>query len=382
MQQGGPNVPQAASKPQSNQVIPFRRATTARKSLIPQIGPAVLTAATQPFETQVTGVGYMSSIDLEVIVSGSSSSGAGSGFTEDAPWDALGSIVLHDVNGDLVNLSQGFELKLFADYGRYQQFPQQSSTDTVNVFQQSSSACGAGQGNFHFHLPIAVAINRRDLYGIVGNQDRAEVYLLRDDIAPLATVYTTAGNITTTGTMTINRIYRNFSVPGPVNANGARQAQEPDKFGILHFQTRSVNPTIPATGSTVDHPLQRLGGTIRVLIGVWRFAASRSSVEANAPTRLSLFFGDQIIYTTTWAEQKQEMWSRYGFDAPNGVLAFDTLSDFLGNEAGGEVGNDYWWTHGLSQATLEMTYAAFTGAGSLVVLTDDLQVPDNIDIFS
>lgn len=376
----GPSVPSASSKGQSSRVIPWRRATSYRKSVAKQVGPSTLTANLQPIEDQILGVGYFAALDLEVIISGASASAA-IGWTEDAPWDAIQAIVVHDTNGDLVNLSSGYEAYLFALYGRSVQALANSSTDTANLFQQSGTASGAGAGNAHFHLPLRIAINNRELWGIVGNQDRAEQYFIRDDIAASSQLYSTAPF--TLPTVQINRIYRNYSVPGPVNTNGDKQEQIPPKWGILHFQTRSINGTVPAAG-LVDHPLARLGQTIRFIIPVLRANNSRSSAETNAPTRVALLFGDQTVFTTTWAEQKQQMWERYGVDAPNGVLAFDAISDFQGTEAGGELGDDYWWTHGMSQATLEYTYPSGIGSTSntLTILTDDLQVPDNVDLYA
>ena len=377
---GGPNVPSASSKAQSSRVIPFRRATTYRKSVAKQVGPSTITASIQPIEDQITGVGYFSGLDLMVQIAGSTSS-ATIGWKEDAPWSAIQSLVVKDTNGDLVNLASGYEGYLFSLYGRHQTATPASSTDTANIYSQSSTASGSSAGNALFHLPVNIAVNNRDLWGIVGNQDRAESYFIRDDIADSGSLYSTAP--TTLGTVQITRIYRNYAVPGPVNANGDQQEQVPPKFGILHFQTRSVNPTIPAAG-LIDHPLQRLGYTIRALICILRVNSLRSSGETYAPTRISLLFGDQVVFTTTWQEQKQQMFERYGFDAPNGVIVFDAISDFLGSEAGGELGDDYWWTHGMSQATLEATYP--TGVGttgdSLVILTDDLQVPDNVDLYA
>lgn len=377
---GGPNVPSASSKAQSSRVIPFRRASTFRKSVAKQVGPVTLTASVQQVEDQITGVGYFAGLDLMVQATGASSTAA-IGWKEDAPWCAIQSLIIHDTNGDLVNLASGYEGYLFALYGRHQQFPAATSTDTANVYQLSGTAAANGIGNFLFHLPVDIAVNNRDLWGLVGNQDRAESYFVRDDIADSGSLYGTAP--TTLPSVQITRIYKNYSVPGATNANGDQQEQVPPKFGILHFQTRSINPTAPAAG-LVDHPLQRLGYTIRDLICILRVNSLRSSGETNAPTRISLLFGDQVIFTTTWQEQKQQMYSRYGFDAPNGVIVFDAISDFLGSEAGGELGDDYWWTHGMSQATLEFTYPSGVGstANSLTVLTDDLQVPDNIDLYA
>lgn len=206
-------------------------------------------------------------------------------------------------------------------------------------------------------------------------------YQLRTDIAPSASIYGTAP--TTQGAVNIRRTYHSFAVPGASNANGARQQQVPDKFGVLHYTTKNRNVSAPAGGSTINHPLARLGNTIRTLILVLRSNGSRATAEANAPTQISFKLGDVPIFTETAQHRRWLMYQRYGFDAPYGVYVYDAISDFI-LRAGAELGEDYWWTNGLVNAQFEIVYPAGFGAAnnSLDIITDDLQVPTGLDLYA
>lgn len=370
---GGPNVPQTEANPPGG-MVPFRRATTGRTSLLPVTGPQALTAASQPVQIVVDGSGYIYAIDVDVLASGGA--GGGASFNEDGPYNVLSSVVFGDVNGELINLD-GYSLFLANLYGGWSDHPLDGSADT-NVFDIS----GVANGNFHFHLSVPVALNRRSLLGLVANQDRAQKYSLRTDIAPDSAVFAAlpAGN---DPNITLTRTYDNYAVPAAQNANGAAQQQTPPKFGVLHFLTQSVNPSAPSGGSTVNHYLPRLGNTIRLLILVLRSTGgSRATAEGTMPTRVSLKLGDTPIFTETVAYRRALMFARYGFDAPDGVLVYDFITDVI-NQAGAEMGEDYAFTNGLVNAQFEITYPAGWGAGSsLTIITDDLVIPANVDIYA
>jgi hypothetical protein len=77
------------------------------------------------------------------------------------------------------------------------------------------------------------------------------------------------------------------------------------------------------------------------------------------------------------------MYERYGFDAPQGVFTYDALTDFFAL-AGYELGDDYFWTSGLVNAQFQIAYPAGFGStnNSLTIVTGDMLVPANVDIYA
>lgn len=372
---GGPGVPQTDANEPSI-AVPFSRATTRRTQQL-QSTTKVLTGSVQLVDEVIEGSGYAYGIDLEVICT-TAGNAAAVAYNEDAPYSVLDTVVFHDVNGDLVSAT-GYHLFLFNLYGGWVRPPLPTvSTDTL-IFQRIAGAVATG-GSFRFHLLVPIALGRRSLIGLVGNQDRAQKYMLRSDISSTATVYSVAP--TAAGTVTLNRVYENLAVPAPVNGNGVPQEIFPDKFGVLSFLTQSVSPSAPLGGSTINHWLPRLGNTIRLLILVFRANGSRATAEANLPSKVRFLLGDTPIFNENVSYRRAEMYDRFGFDAPAGVVVYDFITDILAR-AGDEAGDDYLWTNGLANAQFEITYPSGFGAtaNSLTILTSDLQVPNGIDIY-
>jgi hypothetical protein len=372
---GGPNVPQTEANPPGG-MVPFRRATTFRTSMLPATGPQALTAAQQQVQVVLDGSGYIYQIDLHVVAVAAGNAAAVA-YLEDAPYSAIAANVLGDVNGDLINLD-GFNLYLTNLYCGYTNQLQNASLDPL-IWNLVAGAAANG-GSFAFHLKVPVGLNRRSLLGIVANQDRAQKYSLRSDIAPAAAIYGVAP--TNLPAVTINRTYENYAVPAGQNAAGASQQQQPNKLGVLHFLTQSVNATAPAPG-TQNHYLPRLGNTIRTVILVLRSNGTRAAAEAALPTQISFLLGDTPIFTETPAYRRALMYDRYGFDAPAGVFVYDWITDVV-KVAGDEMGDDYAFTNGLVNAQFAVNYPAAFGAvgNSLMIITDDLQIPSNVDIYS
>lgn len=384
---GGPITQVQENNPGKS--IPFRRATTGRIAQL-QTSSLTMTAATQQIDVVIEGSGYVYGIDLHIFQT-TSGNAAATAFFEDGPWSAVDTLVFRDVNGELVNLT-GFHarlLNLYAGYIKFKEAPVRAETaptvDTANIFNLVTGAGGTG-GSYRFHLWVPIGLNKRDLRGILGNQDRAQKYSLRTDLASggasaTGPVYTTAP--TTLGTHTVERYYYNYAVPAKANNSGAAQSQFPDDFGILHYSTQSVNASAPQASTTVPHFLARLGNTIRLLVVELKSNTLRATAETNQPTRIQFNIGDTPIFVETPATRRAEMFKRYGWDAPNGVYVYDFMTDIV-SIAGDELGVDYLYTNGLVNAQFQITYPAGFGntANTMTVLTDDLVIPPTVDIYA
>jgi hypothetical protein len=384
---GGPITQVQENNP--GRSIPFRRSTTFRIAQL-QTTAQLMTAGAQQVDVVIEGSGYVYGIDLHINAT-TAGNALATAFFEDGPWSAMDTVVFRDVNGELVNLT-GYHLRLLNLYAGYVKFAEVSplsgfinTADTGNIFNLVTGA-GATGGTFRFHLWVPVGLNKRDLRAVLGNQDRAQKYSLRSDIASGAgaatgPLYTVAP--TTLPTINIERYYYNYAVPARANASGAAQSQFPDDFGILHYSTQSINPTAPQGGATVNHFLSRLGNTIRVLVLELKSNSTRALAEASAPLRIQLNIGDTPLFVETPATRRTEMFKRYGWDAPNGVYVYDFMTDIIGI-AGDELGVDYLYTNGLVNAQFQITYPAGFGApaNTMTVLTDDLVIPPTVDIYA
>jgi hypothetical protein len=338
---------------------------------------------------------YGIDLDTQVVCAANAAAVA---YFEDAPWSTYTAIVLRDVNGELVNLP-GISLRMANVYGNHA--PRNSWNNfvlpaaaglnaispDVNVAQMSVAVGPGIGGSYRMHLEVPVGLNRRNLWGILGNQDRAQKYSLRTDLGSAAAaaagpIYTTAP--TTQGAGTIVRTYENYAVPGPTDANGNKQQQLPPQHGIVNFWTQSVNASIPTASATINHYLPRLGNTIRHLILVYRtgaVATGRAAAEALLPTRIQFNLGDTPIFVETPAYRRNLMELRYEQFAFQGTFAYDFATDFM-TESGAELGDDYLWTSGLVNAQFQIAYPAGVATASLTVITGDSLIPPNVDIYA
>lgn len=349
-------------------MIPFRDATLERTDIIPGFSLTVAAGASRQ-EFIVPGSGFLASILLNaVMVTGAN--GANVTASEDAPWNIYDTIVLRDTNGELVYL-QGFDNyianltdKLYST--RFLDL----SPDTY-VFSPVITGAGATAGGFTQTMRVPVILNRRDLIGLLGNQDRAQSYFLRTDISPLATVYGTVP--TGANTLTLSKVYENYSVPNGNTPNGQAQQITPDSYGTLHFTTAVQSDQPPTGGSTVNHYLKRVGNTVRWLALVFRANGSRATAEANFPTSIRFKVGDDTIFNETYWYRRALMFERFGFAFPPGVLIYDAMHDFEAG-AGNELGRDYYHTQALQNAQFQISYPAGFGStnNSLRIITDDL----------
>jgi hypothetical protein len=454
------------------QTVPFRRAAVERVEILPSESN-VVTAARIPIERNIEGSGYFFGIVLDVGATTVTNT-AQVTFPEDSPWAALDSVVLRDVNGELVNVT-GYDLYLHnlaakqyayreADMSvgavnqaaTYQQAALSPAAVAINTTAEQTFAVGllasdivvsiqkptaqaglgivgwrnagagnvgitfsnntgvaitptaaelyiigvapsahlgapaassgrsqgifnmlpgplAGGGSFNWMLRVPVAIHRRSLLGLLGNQDRAQKYSLRTDQAASTAIWTVAPTVLPT--MTIAKLYENYSVPLPTSPAGAPQQMFPPGFGTIHFVTSTISESVPAPSTTVNHYLRRIGNTIRFIVVVLRAGTGttpRTVADANAPTNLRLKIGEDTVFNETYRYRRYLMFQRYGYDFPAGILVYDAIHDLVPG-AGNELGDDYWRTQALVNAQFQIAYpAGFTAGGSIKFLTDDL----------
>lgn len=364
-----PDVNQRQTPPQ--QAIPFRYATIERTDIIPN-ETGNMGAGAIRLERQVPGSGLISSVFMQAVIS-STGNAAAVALTEDAPYAFYDSVIFRDVNGELLNL-QGFNLFLanLAQKNYIGLFASNSGDAYVQAALTTGAGATAGSGAFPIWLPIT--LNRRDLIGLLGNQDRSQSYFIRHDVAALGSVYSVAPNGTVA--YTITKIYENYGVPNAMSPNGVPQEILPAHYGTLHYITQTQSDAAPVGGSNVNHYLRRVGNTVRYIILVFRTNGSRANVElaANRPTSIRFKLGDDTIFNETYDYRRAVMYMRYGFTWPNGVLIYDAMHDFT-DGAGNELGADYYHTQAIQNAQFQISYPAGFGStnNSLVFVTDDLQ---------
>lgn len=375
---GAPAIIGQTTDMQTQGGIPFRRATVPRTDKLQVISGINVSAAIQRFDQSIDGSGYLAAvnIDVQVVTAGNA---AATAYNEDGPYNFLNSVVLRDVNGELINIT-GYHLFLANLYFGYTPTLSRESSLDTNVFQKVTGA-GATGGSFHYHLYAPAIINRRNLLGLVGNQDRAQRYSLRTDLDTTATIYSVAP--TNPGAITITKTYENYAVPPATNQFNVPQQQFPDAFGALHFITQTVSEAAPNGGSTVNHYLKRVGNTIRAIVLVFRSNGTRVTAEANLPTGVQMKIGDTTIFNENVAYRRRVMFDRYGFDAPAGVLVYDWITDIM-MRAGSEFGDDWIWSQSVVNFQFLISYPAGFGAAnnSLTFITSDLIIPPNIDPYT
>lgn len=356
-----PNV-----NPPSRSVVPFRKATTERTTQL--VGDTIAFGASLVKNERILeGSGYIYAVMLHATATAAGNSAAVT-FSEDAPWNAFDTIVFGDVNGDLVNV-QGWEGFLANLINRNYAVRYLEASQYVSA---TAGAVAAG-GSFEAWLRVPVAINRRDLLGIVANQDRAQKYRLRSDVAASTVVYGTGP--TAVPNVVIERFYENYSVPLPTGPNGEPQQIMPDSFGTLSFLTSTTAAEAPNGAGTVNHFLRRIGNTVRWIALIWRINGVRATVEvaANNPTSVRFRVGEDQIFIESYRYRRGRMFEQWGFDFPGGVLVYDAIHDFAG-AAGMELGDDYYATQSLVNAQFEVVYPAGFGStnNTLRFLTSDL----------
>ena len=363
-------IPPQATNPASSgqRFVPFRVATTERTNiLISDAG--TITGNEQVIDRVLEGTGYIYSISLHLTIT-TAGNAAAVAFAEDGPFNALSSVVFRDPSAEELNLD-GFSLYLanlsMRNYANFGLDSTMNIVDTTDEYFSAVTGAGATGGSVLLNEEVPLGINRRNLLGLLGNQDRGVRYQLRDNINSTGQIYSTAP--TNPGAFTLERIYESYAVPSPVGAYGPQQ-WTPDGFGTIHWLTKNVSEAVPAANVTLNHFVRRLGNMWRFVVLVIR--ANTRALGQTSVSTISLKMGDTDFYNEPYWFRRQLMAKRYGFRFPSGVLVYEMMHDFL-PFAGGELGDDWINTKDVNTGQFTLTYNGNVQAGgSLTFITDDL----------
>lgn len=367
----GITTPQPNVTPQKGTAAIKFRTATLRKTQPSVQTPGVLSASTQLVNNVLEGVGFLTGIDLEMVATAAANIAAVA-YQPDAPWSAFDAIALKAQGPDVINM-RGYGLFLANLYGGYGVRNPALSAD-AQVYSLTAGAVATG-GSFRAKLRVPISINDRSLIGLLGNQDRATKYEMRNNVSPLASIYSVLP--TNAPTFVINRLMHYATLPPKMSDNNQPQQQIPAHYGVIHMLTQLLNESAPVSASTVNHFLRALGNTVRTLILTFRDSTG-ARTDAMLPSRITMYAGSEPVFSESSSERRKIMRDRFGFDSPAGVLAYDFTRDF-GMDSGFELGDDWLNTRDLSYAQFELAYPTFVNTpGSLEVITDSLVIPAGV----
>lgn len=347
-------------------VIPFVRAAHKLRNPGSQFTSAAMGAAAQDFGPfDVPSGGYLRSILLEVEALAGTNGAAVLAYTNDAPWNALRSIELADVNGRPIiypNLT-GYDLYLINKYGSYRYWGEPE--DSPYYYLETA---GAGtDGEFTFHLRMPIEIDATDGYGALPNLNAAEPYRTRFVIAPSADVYSTPPD-TTISTVTVRQIVDNWSLPAKQDAAGNGQAVMPPDMNTTQNWSKTVFPVV-AGANTLK--LARTGNLLRELILVYRETGTGNRslwASGNYPDDMSITWDRYQLIRERHSTRLYNMNEDFGnIVHPEGVYVYHFTED--GAVPGAEKRNLWIPTLQPTEILFEGTFGA---AGTLEIITNDV----------
>jgi hypothetical protein len=312
----------------------------------------------------VPAYGFLRDIAVVFTATGGADSGETVAVKADAPWCAIDSVQLTDVNGQpIIGPLSGYTWYLINKYGGYAYMtdPALSPAYTAPVVGASAS------GNFAFLLRIPVEITERDAFGSLPNQNAASTYKIQFTVAASTAIYSTAPD--TLPLLAWTMFLEAWSQPQAVDLRGQPQATVPPAMGSSQFWSRFIKSGLAAGQQTVQ--LVRVGNWIRNLIFVNR-DSNGARTAASWPASMQLLWDGRILLNEAVALRQDTMQRRYGFQVSGldtGVIVIDFCHDLDGH-VGDELRDGYLPTTQATRLEVEGTFGA--SASSLEVVTNDV----------
>lgn len=322
--------------------------------------------------TDVPAYGYLRWLYIFVEAEGGAAGLNNAVADEDGPWNVLQNIALTEPNGaTILQVDDGFDLYLINKFGGYLPAVSADPLSSPNYSAVASS------GNFQFMLRVPVEVSVRDALGALPNQDSAGQFKFRCQVAPAATVYSTAPD--TKPTVRVRAWLSAWDQPAATTAGMGNQVSPP-AVGTTSYWTKQSGISVANGNNTIE--LKRKGNYLRQIIFVLRTSGSRSTAETDWPTETQFLrdaFPARYYLDEVW---KEVMFERTGFATAgdsakglnNGVRFHDYMHEFNGEL--GRENRDLWQpTRGSTRLEIK---GSFQAASTLDVLYNDVAIADNV----
>jgi hypothetical protein len=387
-------TPNGASSAKSTQaappMIPFTRAARKKSRLIGQIGPVQLGAGLQQIAPlQVPANGYLRNLILDVTLTETGTNAATVAFQNDAPFNVLQQISLAAANGDsLINPIDGFTLAMVNKYGVFGSQLQDPLYDPTFTKVTGSGATG---GSAHFQLKVPVEIDPRDALGALANMAANQSFLLQMFANTSGQVYSTPPTNPVNLTITVTAEY--WAAPSGTNPQGIPQQTTPRCNNVVSLLQTQTPPIVASTDQTIQ--LVNVGNTVRWIMLILRTAGGVRD-EADWPNVMNLLVNNDL-----WEYKTKNNWRRemaFNYELFGGVQAVPTvncldngvyvLTSFTNDGASGgavassSANRDLMLVTGSGTALNIEAQNWGASAGSLLVLTNALRIPDPTSFYA
>jgi hypothetical protein len=314
------------------------------------------TISSNPSNIDVNAYGFIAHIVIQIAWSG----GTGGTLAADAPWNALQSVWLQDVNGAYFQYPiDGYSLLQENVYGGYS-FRGDPRLD-------SNYLSGPTAGLYTLRIPVQVT--RHNAYGALANQNAAATYKLGWVWNTSTTVFASAPSVAPSWTATA--FLEAWTQPNARDFKGRPQAQVPPGHGSSQ-QWSYYTKTVTTGSNVVQFP--RVGNTIRTIVVIARNASGvrDDTVLPSLLATFSLNIDGRVLTAETLQLRKTLMSQMLdnGASVDTGVMVF-----YFNNSILGKVGDETadLWLPTLQSTRLECV-ATITSGSPLTweILTNDI----------
>jgi hypothetical protein len=381
----------AATAAQAPQGLSFMRSTRAQSTFAATIvAPAALGAAQIPLPLQqIRPQGFLRALRL-IVTATTAGNAATVAFNADAPWNLLQNVILSSPGSDVyLGPLDGFALYVVHKYGAMA-----SSLRDPLTYPSNTKVAGAGAtgGSFQFELDIPVEIDSRNAFGVLQNQNGAELFNLQMTLNTAASLYATAPTVLPT--VTINVVMDYYSQPAASNGKVAQATAPIGNGSYSLIQSQTINPI--AASSTGRQQIINTGTILRGVAIIYRTPAGVRT-EVDIPNLTNLYLGgQQLLYKlyALWRNQQNEEYKLIGapvatpasLSPDNGVMVF---TDWMNSGSGGDRAVDgssnrsQWLPTGRGTfLEIEATQPYGAGIGSIQIITFGVKPTDGSSLYA
>lgn len=315
--QVGRSQPQTTVEPYVENAPFVRYSQPGRKQMYASPGNAFAALVQQPL---ISTPGYHARLRVRVAASGgaNSTSGNTTAVTADAPFNAVQFLQFKDAFSTTLLSGDGYSIlyqvpKWSGGYGLL------NAADIKNMPTYSApalSTTSSGTGNFTFATAIPLEFTKA--YGLIAGANASIVPNLQVQLAPSATVYSTAP--TTLPTVEVDVDTDMYFLPQGVDI-------APPGLGTTRqWVVQQCYPSIGGSSQAIVN-IPKLGGFVDTIIFILR--DSNNARQDAYPSRLQLIIDGTVYWDTRFDEMQDDIYNAFGgITRDTGILVFSRKASY------------------------------------------------------